>query len=288
MKTQMNNLFSAFQAKLYHWIQFTKFCFSERGAQLTEARQLTKLGMSVLSRLDYSTRSDLTIEHFEPFVAHIFGIYYAAVGHHDAIQSLALSGHSLDTFILLRSQLETILTFFYVTEPQTDLTEVCKRTDSYRDWVMVKMKQNLEKSQKFELLRAVQSKNFDDTVYGNYDALKEKYSRSPGQFAKLEKMNNYLNRSQREEIATKFGMEGLYHHVYAESSASIHSADISDRMRPIGPSRYRYTIRYKHGAFWPLAISNLMQRNCIAQFGKFFGIESNLMPSLKDIFVPNK
>lgn len=110
-------ILSAFDAKFYHWRQFTNYCFSERGDQLKEARQLTKLGMGIMSYLPQSTRDDLKVEHFEPFVAHILGIYYSTLGHHDSIQSLALSGHSLDSMIILRSQLESILVFFYVTEP---------------------------------------------------------------------------------------------------------------------------------------------------------------------------
>jgi hypothetical protein len=284
----MKHTFSAFPAKLHHWYQFTKFCFSERGDQIREARQLTKLGMSVFSVLPQSSRDDLRIEHFEPFVAHIFGIYFSAVGHHDAVQTITLAGHSLDSMILLRSHLETLLAFFYVTEPQNDLGQVFLRTDKYRDWVVIKMKQNIERSLKLDLVRAIVKDSFKGKVFDNYALVQEKYLDEQAELHRLENLNNFLSRAEREAIASKFGIEDLYQHIYAESSASIHFADIGDRMQEIGNSRYHYTIRYKHGAFWPVMLSNMLQFKCIQHFGKFFVVESLLTPKLQTIFGSEK
>jgi hypothetical protein len=281
----MTNILSAFSAKMHHWYQFTKFCFSEHGAQIKEARKLTKIGMTILKFLPQSTREDLMIEHLEPFVSHILGIYYAAVGHHDSIQALTLSGHSLNSMILLRSQLETVLTFFYVTEPQTDLKEVYKRTDRYRDWVVVKMKYNMDRSLKFDLVEALLPDDFKSTIQENYEIIKSKYLDSASNFTKLENSHNFLTEVQREALAKTFHIEALYHHIYAESSASIHFADIGDRMQETEPLGYSYAIRYKHGAFWPVMLSNLLQFNCIKQFGVFFGIESFLTPRLQAVFI---
>ena len=278
-------MFSAFSAKIHHWFQFTKFCFSERGFQVKEARELTKLGMSAIRLFPRSSRDDFALEHLEPFVAHILGVYYTAIGHHDAVQVLALAGHSLDSMILLRSQLEAILAFFYVTEPQTDLHEVFLRTDKYRDWVVVKMKQNMDRSSKLSLLRVVENDGFESTVRDNYEIIKDKYSSSRSDFAQLERSNSFLTAAQRENLAKAFHIEELYQHIYAESSASIHFADIGDRMREIEPLRYHYTIRYKHGAFWFVMLSNLLQFHCIKQFGIFFGIETIVTPKLEAIFV---
>jgi hypothetical protein len=281
----MTYIFSGFGAKMHHWYQFTKFCFSERGAQIKEARKLTKLGMAVIKFFPQSTREDLMIEHFEPFVAHILGIYYAAVCHHDSVQTLTLSGHSLNSMMLLRSQLETVLTFFYVTQPQADLDEVYRRTDRYRDWVVVKMKKNMERSLRLDLVQALLRDDFKNTIRDNYDIIKEKYLDSPSDFSLLENSHNFLSRAQREDLAKAFRIEELYHHIYAESSASIHFADISDRMQETEPLRYCYTIRHKHGALWPVMLSNLLQFNCIKQFGVFFGIESILTPRLRTILL---
>jgi len=275
-------------AKLHHWYQFTKFCFSERGDQIREARQLTKLGMSVFSLLPQSSRDDLRIEHFDPFVAHVFGIYLSAVGHHDAVQTITLAGHSLDSMILLRSHLETLLVFFYVTEPQDDLDQVFLRTDKYRDWVVIKMKQNFERSLKLDLVRSIVQDSFKGKVFENYAIVQEKYLDEEAELHRLENLNNFLNPAERRAVATKFGIEDLYEHIYAESSASIHFADIGDRMYEISDSKYRYTIRHKNGAFWPVMLTNMLQFKCIQQFGMFFGVEGQLTPKLQIIFGSEK
>jgi hypothetical protein len=283
----MKHIFSAFGAKAYHWREFTKFCFCERGSQEKEARQITKLGMSVLSLLPQSMRQDLRLQDFQAFVAHIYGIYLTALTKHDSVQVLTLSGHSVDSMMLLRSQLETVLAFLYVTEPQDDRREVYKRIDRYRDWVVVKMEQNMESSLKLNLVQVLVEEDFITTVRGNYELVKAKYGGSSSEFVKLEKAHNFLSPPERELIADRFGIEDLYHHIYSESSASIHFADISARMHKIGEFGYHYPIREKHGAFWPLMLSNLLQFHCILQFGKFFGIDSILVPKLGAIFVSN-
>jgi hypothetical protein len=285
--SRIPTILSSLSVKLYHWKQFTKYCFSERGDQLKEARQLTKLGMSILSYLPQSKRDDIQVEHFEPFVAHILGIYYTTLGHHDSIQSLALSGHSLDSMIILRSQLESILVFFYVTEPQDNLFEVYNRTDMYRDWVAIKMKQNMDKSAKLDLFRLILKDDFKTSVNDNYEIVKEKYAEIPSEFNRLEKAHNFLSHQLRESVATKFGVLGPYNHIYAESSATIHFADIGDRMRSTEDAMYRFTIRNKQGAFWPITLSNLLQFKCIKQFGVFFGIESIITPLIEKIMLQN-
>jgi len=279
------NLFSALGVKLYHLSQFARFCFSERGEEIKEARKLTKLGIAAIKIFPQSTREDLMTEYLEPFIAHVLGIYYRAISHHDSIQSHALSGHGLNTMILLRSQLETILTFLYITQPQTDLDEVYKRTDKYRDWVVIKMKQNMEQSHKFDFAQKISRSDFTDNINNNFKIVKDKYINLPKEFSRLEKSSNFLSREQRETLAKQFAIEGLYHHIYAESSASIHFADISDCMEEIDSFNYSYTIRHKNGAFWPIFISNILQFYLIRQFSVFFGIDSILLPRLKAIFL---
>ena len=281
----MKHTFFSLPAKLHHWFEFTRFCFSEQSFQIREARQLTKLGMSVVHLLPESTRDDLKVIHFEPFLAHILGIYYSAVGHHDAVQTIALAGHGLDSLILLRPHLETLLVFLYVTEPQNELNEVFKRTDEYRDWVCVKMKQNMDRSRKLDLYRTIMDRDtFRDMVETNYAIIQGKYLDNKGALKRLEKLSSFINNAERERIASKFNMADLYHYIFAESSASIHFADIGDRMQETGDSKYRFPIRDKRGALWSVLVSNLLQIRCIRQFGEFFGLESHLTPKLQRIF----
>jgi hypothetical protein len=279
----MIQIFSAFGSKLHQLYDFASYCFPERGAELKEARRLTKFGMNAPSLFPQSTREDIGSDDFEPFIAHILGIYYSSIGHHDAIQTLTMSGHSLDSFILLRTQLEAILAFFYVTEPQDNLLEIFKRTERYRDWIAVKMKQNMDKSLKFDLLHKLMNGDFKNNVLGNYNVILEKYATAPQELNKLENANSFLSRNEREALAIKFHIEGFYHHIYAESSAGIHFADISDRMQEVEFYTYRYKIRKQHDAFWPLILSNMLQVKCILQFGKFFGVESSITPLVQDI-----
>jgi len=280
----MKHAFEALSAKFYHLRQFSKYCFTERGAMLAEARRLTKFGMRAVSLLDKSTRDDLRIEHLEPFVAHILGIFYTTVGHHDAIQTLALSGHSLESMMILRSHLEAVLAFLYVTEPQTNLDEVYARTDKYRHWVVVKMKQNLERSKNLNLLQPVLRPEFIDTVNANYATVVGE--NSPKELKQLDAAHSFLNSNLRKALAKRFGIPDLYEHIFAESSATIHFADIGDRMRETGLLSYRYTIRNSHGAFWPLTASNIVQAKCVQQFGNFFGVQNIVEAQIRSIFGP--
>jgi hypothetical protein len=282
-RIQMKQYFSAIGSKLHHSFQFALYCFSERGKEIKEARMLYKFAMGSMSFFSESTREDIGGEDIEPFLGHILGVYYSSIGHHDAVQKLALSGHSLDSLILLRTQLETILAFFYLTEPHDNLLEIFKRTERHRHWIAVKMKQNMDESLKLNLLPNFINEDYRNSVNRNYDIVLKEYSTSPQEIKNFEKASSFLTRHERETIASKFGIEGFYNHIFAESSASIHFADIGDRMQQIEPGRFRYTTRNAHTAFWPLMLSNLLQVKCIQQFGKFFGVEPIITPRLQDI-----
>lgn len=150
------------------------------------------------------------------------------------------------------------------------------------------MKQNMDESAKLNLFKAfILNNDFIKSVNDNYEIVKEKYSAMSSEFNRLENSHNFLSRQLRETIANKFDLKGLYNHIYAESSATIHFADIGDRMRRTDGSRYRFTIRNKQGAFWPITLSNLLQFKCIKQFGVFFGVRSVINPLVENIMLQN-
>lgn len=283
----MRNIFSSFRAKLYHWYNFSKFCFGEKGHQIRESREISKLSLELFNCMKYSERDDLDLEDFESFFGLIYGIYISTIGHHDAIQTLALSGHSLNSMINLRPHLESVLTLLYILEPDDNLNEVYSRVDLYQDWVMIKMKKNMDRSKDLPMSEIVMPDNFRKTIKENYDMVKEKHRNNPELFSYLKKANSFLNGDRRLAIAEKFRIDAYYKHIYAEASASIHITDISDRMNTwesIYGMGFEYKIRRKDGTFWPLLMANILQINSIKGLANFFKIYHLLEPKIKKVF----
>lgn len=279
-------LLSALRAKLHHLYQFTRFAIAERDDLIGESRQITVLGMAAPGLTKDSDRTDLQVQHFEPFMAHIYGIWYASIANHDALQTLALSGHGLESMVLLRPHLESVLAFLYVTEPDKDLTEVEARVRRYRNWVIVRMKKNADKSRQLDLVKILRgSADFDKVIEQSYSAVKDSYAESPDDFDALDKFS-FLSATERERLATRFGFLDFYNHVFAESSAGVHSADMGDRMTATGPLAYRYLIRGKQRAFWPIMLSLLIQIQALRQFGCFFGIRDTIESRIRAIMRP--
>ena len=277
----------AIRAKFHHLLDFARFAFSERNILIGEARQITQLGVTVANLAYQSDRKDILLDSFKPFVANLYGIWYASLAHHDAIQTLALSGHSLESMVLLRPHLESVLTFLYSTEPDRDLGQVEARLNRYRDWVIVKMKKNFDKSRRLDLVQALsKTQDFDHDIQHSYGAVKDGYADNPQEFKVLEDGFSFLTYNERVALATRYDILNLYHHVFAESSAGIHFADVGDRMTELGPSTYQYLIRRKKGAFWPIMLSNLLQIRATRQFGRFFGIGSIVDSRIRDIMRP--
>jgi hypothetical protein len=230
----MKKLFYGINAKLYHWHQFTKSCLSEYGFQVKEARELSKLGMDIINYFDKSTKKDISkgidLENYNDSFSYIFAIYFTTISHHDAIQVLSLSGHGLNSMMILRAQLEILLILLYITEPDRDLKEVMYRIDYYADYIKVKMKQNMDKSLNFPFYNYKCDNDFKDSIINNYKEVCSKYINS-NKFKSLEKCTSFpIN---KKKLAEEYKIKDLYDCVFAESSASIHAADISDRMQRI-------------------------------------------------------
>jgi hypothetical protein len=282
----MFHLFSALNAKLYHWYQFTISCFGEFGFQVKEARELSKLAINVINLLPKSDKYPLVADFLDDFILHLMGIYFTTISHHDAIQSLTLSGHGLNCMMILRSQLEAVLIFLFITEPDLDLKQVKLRIENYLDWIKVKMKQNMERSSKLIFYIEKCNDDFKASVIRNYEAVLEKYVNNQQEFNRILRSSSFLK--DKRSIAEINGIENLYEHIYSESSAAIHVADISDRMREdenFPFNIYSYIIRHNRGALWPLMLSNLLEVYAIRRLAKFFSIDSIVEPLLIKIFM---
>jgi hypothetical protein len=284
----MRNLFYGINAKVYHWYQFTKSCLGEYGFQVKEARELSKLGMNIIKYFDQSAKREffkkVKLEDFSDSFSYIFGVYFTTLSHHDAIQILSLSGHGLNSLMILGSQLETLLILLYMTEPDMDLREVMDRIDYYIDYVKVKMKQNMEKSLNLSFYSYKCNDEFNSSIFSNYEEVCSKYLNNN----KIKILKNCTSfPMNKKKLAEKYNIKELYDCIFAESSASIHATDISDRMQRIDDltmSGFKYTISHSKGYLWSLMMSNLVQYHSILYFSKFFGIDHILRPKLLKIF----
>jgi len=279
-------IFDGFSLKSYQWKQFTKNCFTERGFQLKEARKIRKLSEKTLDMMNSYGWSETEIDFFHSTFAPIFGFYYGTISYHDSIQTLSLSGHALNAMNLLRPHLEALLLLVYILENRDDLIKMENKVYDYFDWVIVKMKINTDQSFKSELARIILTEDTMEKVKNNFNEIKSKYANNPKGFKKLLKMNSFLNSKERLRLSKKINIEGLYHHIYAESSAVIHFADIEHRMEASSEhlDGYTYDIRKKNAAVWPILISNLLQVNCIMQLSKIFHKEDITKQKLESIF----
>jgi len=225
------------------------------------------------------------IDDFEDFMAHILGIYFTTVGHHDSIQFLSVARHELEALIVLRPQMEALLTLLYFIEPHDDLEEVFSRVDKYRDWLLVKMKRNMDRSYKFDLLDSItKTDDFQKTVLANYGTILEKYRGVDKELKLITHSHSFLK--DKRSVASAFEIEDLFDHIYAEASASIHIADISDRMQKSEKPNfygYEYSIQNKGTGFWALLMSNMIMIHAINNLSKFLGVEETIKPKVMNI-----
>lgn len=281
----MKGIFSTFQSKLHHWCTFTKSCFSTYNPLLKDARELSKIVQKSMILLNESDRIAILERYFDPSIAHIIGMYLTIYSWHEGIQILGVSNQKLNALTFIRPQLEALLIFLFFTEPNDDMVEVEERVENYLDWVIVKMYQNMTRSSKFHLVKIVPGmKEYEETVRTNYEYVKKKYEYSGKKLKALE--NSYSFIPNKRKLAKSQGIEDLYSHVYAETSATIHIADISDRMyyhRDSTKVGYIYN-SIPENAVWQMALSNKIEVVGIRRFGKFFGIEQQITKLLSKVF----
>jgi hypothetical protein len=281
----MLNKFFEINPKLDLWYRFTRCCFNKTPFPLNHARSIAKLAIELPKYIKNSRRDDFLIDDLEDFIAHILGVYFTTVAHHNSIQILSVACHEIEALIILRPQLEALLILLYFIEPHEDIEKVFTRVDKYRDWLLVKMKKNMDRSYKFDLLNSISSTDdFQKSVLANYDSILEKYCDFNKELKSLTHSHSFLK--DKRAVARAFDIEDLFDHIYAESSASIHIADISDRMQESEKPNfngYEYRIQNKGTGFGALLMSNMIMIHAINNLSKFLGVEHIIKPKVMKI-----
>lgn len=259
-------------SKLRYILGFIKSCYSDKGLNSRVSYDFNKVSRECFAYMRDMEREDLKTEHFDSFVAHILGVYSSIISYHDSISYLCLAGHGLNSSILLRSQLESYLIFYYLISPKTDIEEIENRVDAYRDWVMIKMYLNSQKSKNFDLFTLnPEHEPYLQDVERNYNYVKDKYKELPELFEKLKASQSFLK--DKRQIAKEADIEDLYLGIFTETSATVHLADISDRMQ--NESRedfdgYSYKFSSNHESMMISGVSNILLIKAINDFVDFF------------------
>jgi hypothetical protein len=278
-------MFNSFKPKLYHWLVFTKDCFQTYNPLLKDSRELSKIVKRSLVLLKESNRSAIIKKYSDHIFAHIVGMYLTILSWHEGIQLLGLSNQRLNMLAFLRPELDALLIFLFFLEPKDNVNEIEKRVNQYIDWIKVKMFQNMERSSKLSIVDIIPGmEEYKNEVRANYEKVKEKYKHLDKEWRVLEATSSFL--SNKNKLAKLYGIEDFYNHVYTEASATIHIADISDRMQYYMDSNkagYIYDLT-PSSAFWQLALSNKVLIISIEKFAKFFGLERQINKLLNKVF----
>lgn len=230
----------------------------------------------------YTEREDLFVEDFHSFVARVLGVFSMVVSYHESIVFLCLSRQALNASILLRTQLEAHLILCYLINPSENLEEVEQRVHEYQDWVCIKMYLNSKKSKDFDLFTLNPTHSlYLQQVEENYARVKAKYNDNLDRFKELEKSQSFLK--NKREVAKQNDIEDLYMGVFSETSATVHLADISDRMIEQVTEEfdgYRYEFGSANEAMMMVGISNLILTKSITMYFNFLKIPKGLQRSL--------
>ena len=169
---------------------------------------------------------------------------------------------------MLRPQLEAALIFMHFTGILNE-ADVLKEVESYHDWVVVKMYDNAKRSNKFDLSHLSKHQESSEKVEKNYSIVKEKYCNNESDFKSLSRPRFSHN---KRKVAQDNNMESLYLHIHAEASASIHVADVSDRVSySISPSGISYLLNNNSdNSLWLLMLSNMIQVHLIKAMSEYF------------------
>ena len=269
--------------KFYHWWQYTKNCFRIKNPFMSQARQLTKITEHTIRLVNHSARAHLLHDYFDSWLPTVFGIFFTVTDYHKTIQTLALSGFGLHAFHLIRSQLESLLIFLYFIEPDENLSEIETRVNAYLDWVIVKMYVNMTNSADFPVLQALSNYHqYVQQITETYQDLEKRYQEKKTTLNELKRSSSFLK--NKPQLAEKYGFKSLYNHIQSESSASIHTADISDRIAEIMTTdshEYHFNVLLDE-ARWTVLLSNLLQAYLLRNLAKFFRIEDPVISMLKD------
>lgn len=268
--------------KLYYWWQYTKNCLRIENPFLLQARRLNQVSNKAIQLSNTSERAFIFQEYGDAWLPYLLGIYFTAVNYHKTVQTLALSGFGLNALHIVRSQIEALLIFCHFIELHDNFIEIDKRVTRYLDWLVAKMYVNMVKSSDFHILQALS--NYDryvQLVKENYHKLERKYEENKHGLEDLRNSSSFLH--NKPAIAEKYGFKSLYYHIQAECSASIHIADLPDRMKELSTEYWKefdFNISIDE-ARWALFLSNMLQVFLIKQFATFFDIHEMISPMLQ-------
>ena len=267
------------RSKISVWWKYTKSTFKTKNAFLPMALKLDDIAISCLREIE-NTKSCKEILANPDLAQFFFAPYATSLNYHQAIVSASMSQYGLSSFSLVRPQLEAGLIFLYFCDSKND-HELFHRIESYQDWVVLKMYENANKSNEFEFMSHLsQHESYMHQIQNNYETLMNKYSTRSDELKKLKRPSFLHN---KRAIAKAHDIEGLYLHVQAEASASIHISDVSDRVSyEIISNQITYDLNTNSDeSYWILMLSNLLQLNTVKSMAKTFDIYPAVRDQLK-------
>ncbi|PIP95182.1 MAG: hypothetical protein COW00_13590 [Bdellovibrio sp. CG12_big_fil_rev_8_21_14_0_65_39_13] len=283
-----------FDSLLLHKLALTKDYLLDNlknDLPLSQSKKLTDIAKNIIEYCKQSNRDDLQVRNFFEFFADILGIHYTSIAHHESIKQLCITNYGLEALMLLRPQFDSFLKVAHFFEPKDDLNEIHKRVEEFEDWRIIKMSQNLNKSKNFDLFKALPNKSYDKDILKLRKKIQEKYKCNHEKFEELSKRNHFLSSEQIKSLTKNLNIFDFYNHVKAESSASLHVTDLSDRMRESERDSfdgYTFQIKIQGSGFYPLHLSNLILVHQLMCWADFFDIKDIIYEEVKDLYGTDK
>ena len=191
----------------------------------------------------------------------------------NAILILYQSELGLDSNIMLRPQLETLINLIYIFESKDDIIEVEHKALQYYRWSVYKTKSNMEES--FDSI----PKEIRDSFYPpNYKIeIVNLYNDLIGDESnKKYKRHSFLSYPERIKLLSKNNLEWLFKVVFAESSASIHVVNFYEGVvqdEKTGHLNIHFFEETGKNSNGPLVISSLLLRILFIEICSFFNFD---------------
>ncbi len=260
------------------WRDLSWEIFRSRHRLLRVSQRLSEEGQALIPRIGLVERSKAVLETLGDHLTPLVALHSMVLAHVDAVRILASLAHGLEATANLRAQVEAALTLMHLIQPGDDLQQVLLRCDSYLDWVMIKMYMNARKSREFALYKPfLTAGTYAASVDANYKTVCEKYADRPQELKRLARATSFV--PDKLEAAKLLGIGGLYSHIYAEASATIHLADVSDRTATLSNGQQvlkLFRIRNRGAGFWPLFCSTIVMTAELKALATFLGLEHTL------------
>jgi hypothetical protein len=242
----------------YHLVRnFLKRLRSTRTHNLFGSFGIHRVAQFLLQEADNEKLANLAKEHWEELLSLVMSIISAQ----SCIMFLSATGSGLEALGILRSILNRTLTLVYLLE---DEALIYSRLQQYADWTLLRIGTNLEESQKSSIAMIVITERFITDIERGVSEIQSRLKKS--EFDRLKRAHDFLSSEERKRIASKCGLEGHYEHIFAESSAVIHGADVYDRFElDVDGKKILMT---HNEANWPLLFANYISGIALLQFAR--------------------